>query len=185
MTAFDDRAAGREVRLEGASLWIAGGLLFAMLVGAFYLGRWSASGDAAAGPRGPDPLGQVRSAEPAPARDPAGFFDKVGDSGGREEPRRQARTEPPSAGAPAVRTATPGDWFVQVFAGRDREAAEVLVRRLGASGHAVRLDAEAEGQGALYKVRVGGFATKEAADAAAGKLRTEGESGAWVVRLGG
>ena len=184
MTAFDDRA-GREVRLEGASLWVAGGLLLAMLVGAFTLGRWSASGDSATGPGGPDPLGQVRSAEPAPARDPAGFFDKVGEAAGRAEPRREARTEPSTAGTPAVRPATPGDWFVQVFAGRDREAAEVLVRRLGAAGHAVRLDAEAEGQGALYKVRVGGFPTKEAADAAAGRLRTEGESGAWVVRLGG
>jgi cell division septation protein DedD len=73
---------------------------------------------------------------------------------------------------------------VQVFVGRDRQAAEDVVRSLRANRYPVRIDAVAEGSsGSLFKVRVGGFPTKEAADAGAERLHGEGHSGTWVVRV--
>jgi hypothetical protein len=72
---------------------------------------------------------------------------------------------------------------VQVFAGRDKVAADLLVRTLSDKGHAVVLDARREGTGSLYRVQVGGFPSREAADSAASGLRKEGHSGAWVTRV--
>jgi len=50
----------------------------------------------------------------------------------------------------------------------------------------VRVDAVPEGaSGSLFKVRVGGYESKDAADAAARRLESDGEKSTWVVRLGG
>jgi cell division septation protein DedD len=71
-----------------------------------------------------------------------------------------------------------------VFVGRDRQAAEEVVRALRAERYPVRIDAVAEGaSGSLFKVRVGGFPTKEAADQGAERLHGDGHSGTWVVRV--
>jgi cell division septation protein DedD len=73
---------------------------------------------------------------------------------------------------------------VQVFAGRDPEAAQVVVRSLGAKGWPVKVESQREGSGALYRVRVGGFPTREAAEEAVQRLRGEGQAGAWVTKVG-
>jgi cell division septation protein DedD len=73
-----------------------------------------------------------------------------------------------------------------VFVGRDRATAEEVVRTLKGLGYPVRTDAVAEGRsGSLYKVRVGGYATKDLADAGAEKLHRDGQNSTWVVRLPG
>ena len=76
-----------------------------------------------------------------------------------------------------------GKWYVQVFAGRDRNSAEGLVRELEAAGYSVRLFSEREGRGALYKVRVGGYPTRDAAAGAADKLKGEGHAGAFPTEV--
>jgi cell division septation protein DedD len=59
------------------------------------------------------------------------------------------------------------------------------VRSLRAKSYPVRIDAVAEGSsGSLFKVRVGGFPTKIAADGAAERLHGDGHAGTWVVRVG-
>lgn len=70
---------------------------------------------------------------------------------------------------------------MQVFAGRDRQAAERLVGTLRAAGWPVRLQSVPEGSGSLVKVRVGGYPTRAAAEEAAGRLRGQGQTGAWVT----
>ena len=61
-----------------------------------------------------------------------------------------------------------------------------LARSLRAKRYPVRIDAVAEGtSGSLFKVRVGGFPTKDAADATADRLHGDGHNGTWVVRLAG
>ena len=174
----------RELRLEGGLLAIAGGLLVALLICAFQLGRavewWSAPERAASAPS--DPLSNVEQ-EVAVATEKLTFFDTLGGPGKEAEPAREAQAK---AGAPLPpeASATPGPWFVQVFVGRDRQAAEEVVRSLRAQRYPVRIDGVAEGaSGQLFKVRVGGFPSKEAADAGAERLHGDGHSGTWVVRL--
>jgi cell division protein FtsN len=72
---------------------------------------------------------------------------------------------------------------VQVFAGRDRTTAESLVKSLAGRGYSVKLEAQREGTDALYKVRVGGYLTPDAARDAAARLKKEGEAGAWVTQV--
>ena len=52
---------------------------------------------------------------------------------------------------------------------------------LKAAGWPVQLQALPEGAGSLLKVRVGGYPDRATAEAAATKLRAQGQSGAWVT----
>jgi cell division septation protein DedD len=175
--------------LEGVALALSGGVLLALLVGAFQLGRtverWRAP--ARAGAPGADPLSGV---EPGPEEAPEKltFFDTLSGAGKEAEPNREAsRGKPaPAPAAMVVAPPTAGSWFVQVFVGRDREAAGEVVRTLRAKGYPVRADAVSEGRsGSLFKVRVGGYPSREAAEAGAQKLHEDGQTSTWVVRASG
>jgi cell division septation protein DedD len=191
----------REFRLEGVGLLLVGGLLIVLLGGAFYVGRWyerqvnppqaaTLGLDAA-----DDPLANVAAAEPAADVDEgAGYFDDLEGEQKELEPERQAReaarAEPPppapastTAPAPAAAPATGGRFYVQVVAGRDRSAIENVVNELSRKGYSVRLFSEPEGGGTLYKVRVGGYGTRDGARDVAQKLKTEGYAGAWVTEV--
>jgi cell division septation protein DedD len=174
----------RELRLEGVVLAVAGGVLVALLVGAFQLGRVverrSSPSQTASTPA--DPLGNVEQ-EAVASTEKLTFFDTLSGAGKEAEPSREAQAKT-TVPAPAAAAVNPGAWFVQVFVGRDRQAAEEVVRTLRAERYPVRIDAVAEGpSGSLYKVRVGGFPTKEAADSGAERLHGDGHSGTWVVRV--
>lgn len=193
----------RELRLEGPGLVIVGGFLLAAIVGSFYLGRWverRAQPPQLAGASGPGPLSQVvevRSSEDADGD--ADFFDGAAVGDNELEPEREARAPQtvaaPTTSTPPVRdegTELPrvepapgrdGDFYVQVFAGRDRRAAETLVGKLKTQGYEVRVFSEREGQGALFKVRVGGYPTEAGARRIATNLKDSGYSGAWVTRI--
>ena len=182
--------AAREFRLEGVTLWAAFAILAALLVGAFWVGRWTVSRGAP--PEDSASMGAARpgSSTAAPTEVPVeetiSFFDRASGQGQVAEPRREADKSPAVQDAsqpPKLPSKRPGEWFVQVFAGRDRQAAELVSRQLRDRGHPVRLDAEREGTGSLYKVRVGGYLTRDDADRAAASLRKEGSSGAWVTRV--
>lgn len=172
----------RELRLEGFTLWFAGGVLAAALVGAFALGRWVGASSA------PSTAGRVGAAPaastPEDAAEDLSFFDTLSGPGKQAEPSREAAAPERTPSSPAIAPASPGSWFVQIGALRDRQAAEVLVRSLGAKGYRLRVDTEREGaRGVLYKVRVGGYPSREAADAAAARLRQDGQGGAFVARV--
>jgi cell division septation protein DedD len=178
------RDAPRELRLEGALLAVAGGVLVALLVGAFQLGRVVERSNAPASSRAAaaDPLANAEQ-DAVDASEKLTFFDTLSGPGKEAEPARQANSPGPSQSTAEV-PITPGPWFVQVFVGRDRQAAEEVVRSLRAKRYPVRIDAVAEGaSGRLFKVRVGGFATKEAADQGADRIHADGHSGTWVVRV--
>jgi cell division septation protein DedD len=182
----DDGDGRRELRLEGGLLLVAGGALVALLVGAFQAGRvferWSAPARAASSG---NPLGNVES-DAADAPEKLTFFDTLSGQGKEAEPSREARAKTGSSAPGSAAAVTPGTWFVQVFVGRDRQAAEEVVRALRAKNYPVRIDAVAEGaSGSLFKVRVGGFPTKDAADAGAERLHADGHMGTWVVRVAG
>jgi cell division septation protein DedD len=178
------RDGPRELRLEGGLLAVVGGVFLALLFGAFQLGRvverWNAPPSTASAAS--DPLGNAEQ-DAVDASEKLTFFDTLSGPGKEAEPAREANTKVVLAETPEVQV-TPGTWFVQVFVGRDRQAAEEVVRSLRAKRYPVRIDAVAEGaSGRLFKVRVGGFPTKEAADLGAQKIHADGHSGTWVVRV--
>lgn len=179
----------REFRLEGATLVVVVVVLVVALAGAFYVGRLverksQPAGSFAAGSV-EDPLANVaQSEEPADVDQSADFFDEG--KGGQAEPEREVRRtlgqpegeESPAAAAPAV---TPGSHFVQVWAGRDRQAAGVMVEKLQKEGYSVRLFSDRVESDTLYKVRVGGFESEDQARNMATELEQKGYRGAWVT----
>jgi cell division septation protein DedD len=172
----------RELRLEGVVLAIVGGVLVALLFGAFQLGRVveRRSAPPRSGSSPADPLGNLEQ-DAVAASEKVTFFDTLSGSGKEAEPAREAQSKTASP-PPAAADVTPGPWFVQVFVGRDRQAAEGVVRTLRGQRYPVRIDAVAEGtSGSLFKVRVGGFPTKEAADQGAERLHGDGQRSTWVV----
>jgi cell division septation protein DedD len=177
---------GHELRLEGVGLVLGGGVLLALLVGAFFLGRWverqrPPAEMAAAMESGP--LDQIGSREgKVDANQGLDHFDGAQAEAQPPEPERELNREKP---APADPTPTPpapsdGDFFVQVVAMRDRGAATEFIDGLKQKGYSARLFSEGEGQGRLFKVRVGGFPTRQAAGAARDRLRTDGHPGAFL-----
>ena len=181
------REPARELRLEGGLLAVAGGVLLALLFGAFQFGRvverWSAPARAASSSA--DPMGNVER-DATESTEKLTFFDTLSGGGKEAEPSRETQTAKPAAATVTPTPVAPGSWFVQVFVGRDRQAAEDVVRSLREKQYPVRIDAVAEGaSGSLFKVRVGGFPTKEAADQGAIRLHADGHAGTWVVRVAG
>jgi cell division septation protein DedD len=173
----------RELRIEGRGLLLAGLVLGAALVGAFFFGRWvERFGRAEASPGGNQGAAGGPAREPEAAPEEVTFFDTLSGGGKEAEPRREASSRPPAPAVPAPPVASSGVFSVQVFAGRDRTTAEEVAKTLMAKGYPVRMTSEAEGKSALYKVRVGRYATKGEAQAAAERLRREGQSGAWVTK---
>jgi cell division septation protein DedD len=176
----------REVRLEGAGLVVSAVVLVGLLAGAFALGRTTAR------PGTPPPGGSTSAAsaggdtETSDAPEKVTFFDTASGGGKEAEPKREASAKLSDGPAPPPVAVSEGPWFVQVFVGRDRSAAEEVVHSLRAKGYAVRTEAVSEGgSGSLYKVRVGGYASRDQAEAGAVKLHQDGEASTWVVRVGG
>jgi cell division septation protein DedD len=189
-----DSDSTRELRLEGIGLLLGGGFLLALIVGAFFLGRWverQAGPPDALAAEGAGPLAQIAAPEPdADAADGLNYFDTVegGEKqieAGREIP--SPTSAPPASssqqGSPSARV-DDGRFYVQVVALRDQHAAAEVIDSLKAKGYGVRLFPEREGQGTLYKVRVGGYATREEASAARDALRGAGHPGAFVWPAG-
>jgi cell division protein FtsN len=181
----EGRDDSRELRLEGWALALAGGVFVALILGAFQLGRAverrsapPRSASAPAGPADGDALPEEGGGEKLT------FFDTLSAPGQEAEPRREAASPAPRA-TPAPGAASAGAWFVQVFVGRDRSAAEEVVKTLREKGYPVRTEAVREGASAsLFKVRVGGFSTRELAEAAVERLHRDGQASTWVVKAG-
>jgi len=186
----DGEAPPREVRIQGIALFVTGGVLIALLALAFWAGRWferQVSPPSASAGR--EPSGDAVK-EDAKAEDLT-FFDTLGGEGRAVEPQREVRPKPalaeaseraPEAAVSSVSPPRGGPFFVQVFAGRDREAAGEIVRSLGGRGYPVSVEGEREGRGALFKVRVGGYRERAEAQVVAERLKREGQAGAWVTK---
>jgi DedD protein len=96
-----------------------------------------------------------------------GRADKSDKPGTVEAAPKPERSAPPDAPAPA---ATPGAFTIQVGAYKAREPADALRARLVAAGHDAYV-AEIDASGSVrYRVRVGSFATRDAAQLAADKI---------------
>lgn len=181
----------RELRLEGAGLFIIVALLVAGIAGAFFLGRWyerSSAPSASHANLTSDPLEHVVTPDAVEAVGvEAGRFDKI-DGAIEAEPQRQA-TPPPlkasESAQPAEQQAraSEGSFYVQIAAFRDRGSADKVVGELSAASYPVKVFSENGASGQLYKVRVGGYATREEAAAVAAELNTKGHAGAFPTEV--
>lgn len=105
----------------------------------------------------------------------------------------EAATTPPAAATPAAAqeaeappkpkpaaTEAPGGWYVQLGSFSRRDNAERLSRELTGKGYAVHISPTRGGSRELFRVRVGGTASREEAAALAARLRASGYQGALV-----
>jgi cell division protein FtsN len=186
----------REFRLEGVTLVVVAAVLVLALGGAFMVGRWversslEASGMTAVAAE--DPLVNLaREEEPADVDQSSNFFDRVEEGGQEAEPGREMERDPVSTEARTADTrptksrtspvGSSGSYFVQVWAGRDRDAAELLVDKLQGDGYAVKIVSDRVEGDTLFKVRVGGYKTEAEARRMSGELEGKGYRGAWVT----
>src|SRR4029079_7779487 len=126
----DGAEPSREVRLECVALVLAGGVAVALLGGAFWLGRWVERGSAPQ--RSSAAGGASRDAGLESASEDATFFDTLsGDEKAAEAQGEAATSHSQDSGpAPGSVPLQGGPWVVQVFAGRDKVAADEMVRTL-------------------------------------------------------
>ncbi len=169
----------REFQLEARHLALLVLLVVALCAASYQVGRWVERRSAeASAPPGLAPDGRA----PASVEDAGDvsrdltFFDTLGggDPVPLEAPPRARETpiRPRSAGASAPsapRRSVSEGVMIQVFASKDRKAADSLRRRLRSRGYTALLVSE----GGFHKVRVGPYADGEEAQRAAGVLREQ------------
>ncbi|HEU5310898.1 MAG TPA: SPOR domain-containing protein [Candidatus Eisenbacteria bacterium] len=96
------------------------------------------------------------------------------------DPTPPARETPPSSSSPGTGTDTGWIWRVQVFASPDRVQAERTARE---ASERLREPYVIDHEGALYKVRLGGFAKESDAEPLKRKAVLEGYTGAFRVQV--
>lgn len=124
-----------------------------------------------------------KTAEKAPekAAEKSAGADKAAEKARDKAAAAKAPPEPPhTLGTATLNTAPPpasakgGDFVVQLGAFVDKTVATDLAAKAGEQGYPVFLEPVTTKSGPVQRVRVGPFATREAADAAAAKLAAAG-----------
>lgn len=90
---------------------------------------------------------------------------------------------PTSAAASTASTEPAGGGFaIQVAALREREEADVIVKRLAGKGYPAYVVAPAKGAPPVFRVRVGKYKERNEADTVAARLAKEEQFKPWIVR---
>ena len=111
------------------------------------------------------PSPKPEAAPAAPVRSTAPDTTRAG------QPQPVASPEPPGTG-----------FAIQVAALRQRDEADVIVKRLSSKGYPAYVVAPASGAPEVYRVRVGKFKDRAEADTVAARLQKEEQFKPWVVR---
>jgi DedD protein len=133
--------------------------------------------------RGVEPGAAARpSAEPTAAPAAAGEPETIQAFDDRPS---GAPSETPAARAPTAAAVAAGDGFwVQVYSLSNASEARQRSVSLASRGYASRVSESTGRGGKLWRVRVGPYATREQADAAAKKLGREEKTETWIVPQG-
>jgi cell division septation protein DedD len=92
-------------------------------------------------------------------------------------------TPAPASAAAAVSSEPAGAGFaIQVAALREREEADVIVKRLASKGYPAYVVAPAKGSPSVFRVRVGKYKDRNEADTIAARLQKEEQFKPWIVR---
>lgn len=120
-------------------------------------------------------------AEPAPPKEPV-----VAAPAPQAPPKEIPPIEAPKASAPKPAANDPvkpapakpaGAFSVQLAAFADDKGANALANRLKQAGHPAYTEPYNTSRGTLWRVRVGPYATREAAESARTKLKADGQNG--------
>jgi cell division septation protein DedD len=118
-----------------------------------------------------------------PAEADLGFYRSLA------SPRPQGRAAAPgdlnASASPRPEPAPGGAWIVQALATRDERTARRLRDRLAGRGLPAALLEGSDANGPVYRVRLGRWRDREAAEAVAGRLRKELRLDPWVLREDG
>ena len=120
--------------------------------------------DKAPAPPATPPTPKAESIAPAPAAAPP--------------PSKPA----PAAAAPASSEPAGGGFAIQVAALREKEEADVIVKRLAGKGYPAYVVAPAKGAPPVFRVRVGKYKDRNEADTVAARLQKEEQFKPWIVR---
>jgi DedD protein len=130
----------------------------------------------------PEPEKRVREERPARTESPAKPAVKA-ESKPQPKPEPKAQPKPaPKAAADAPRDSGSDGFIVQVAALTDAEKAKALKGRISESGLRAYTEVVKTARGDVTRVRVGPYASKEAAQKAADELRKLGLSGVVAPR---
>ena len=117
------------------------------------------------------------SAPPPPATAPTPRADSS------PAPPAAATSKPaPAAAAPASTEPAGAGFAIQVAALREREEADVIVKRLAGKGYPAYVVTPAKGAPPVFRVRVGKFKDRNEADTVAARLQKEEQFKPWIVR---
>ena len=97
-------------------------------------------------------------------------------------PMDPPRTAPAAVAAPVTTEPAGNGFAIQVAALREREEADIMVKRLAGKGYPAYVLVPVKGAPAVYRVRVGKFKERREADTVAARLRKEEQFNPWVVR---
>ena len=128
----------------------------------------------------PVPVTAARSAggpAPIPPRTVQVFED--GESGAAESSPVRTRVATPRRREPAS-----GGFRVQVLSVSSKTDADAEAARLSRQGLPARVETGTGPRGAVYRVRVGPYATREEAAEASRRLSSQGRRDTWIVRPG-
>lgn len=91
-------------------------------------------------------------------------------------PKPQVTTPPPPAPAPAPAKETASEkWTLQIMATKSEAEAQAVAKKLSAKGYSVHVQkADIPNQGLMYRVQVGTFSNRAAAEVIQGNLKKEG-----------
>jgi cell division septation protein DedD len=99
------------------------------------------------------------------------------------ESRPSVSTTPPvEPAAPAEAAPATGGFAVQVAALNVRSEADAMAKRLTSKGYSAYVLAAANGNPAVFRVRIGSYKTRREAEAMAAKLQQEEQIKPWVTR---
>lgn len=96
-------------------------------------------------------------------------------------PVKTATAATPGAAAASTEPAGAG-FAIQVAALREREEADVIVKRLAGKGYPAYVVAPAKGTPSVFRVRVGKYKDRGEADTVAARLQKEEQFKPWIVR---
>lgn len=137
----------------------------------------------------PEPAAEQLKKPGAPAPAPVVVSPTPKPDSPAEKPStRAAGAAPaPAVAAPVPAAAAsaepPGNGFaIQVAALKERDEADVIVKRLAGKGYPAYVLAPTAGAPAMYRVRVGKFKERHEADTVAARLQKEEQFKPWVVR---
>lgn len=120
----------------------------------------------------PRPAAEAPTATPAPTAAPAPSATPT------TPPVPTATTAPVTSPASGAAPASPAEGFVvQLAAFADDKGANALANKLKRANYAAFVEPVSTSRGMLWRVRVGGYASRAEADAARARLKEEGYSG--------